>query len=245
MHIHRVSNGSVVCWSAVQFFNFLFRNPTILHIICICISPFFFFFFFQCRFKSKQIRLSELKRSIVKEEWSTYKRARYSHIEKDDWPYRKYYVNRLLIPNLSFSATFHFWKVVVHYLLKCYLHMHSSCLLPGLYTSYFMLEQSAITVTLADCAKLQKELKIELDWRWSIYFTYYAFHEIYSLVSSFDMFILTCRKPLTQEQKKLTLRKKRRRFLPVKLCTGKVNIFLYCEFICKFSLSNMYFPTRV
>ena len=209
------------------------------------ISLFFFFFFFQCRFKSKQIRLSELKRSIVKEEWSTYKRAQYSHIEKDDWPYRKYYVNRLLIPNLSFSATFHFWKVVVHYLLKCYLHMHSSCLLPGLYTSYFMLEQSAITVTLADCAKLQKELKIELDWRWSIYFTYYAFHEIYSLVSSFDMFILTCRKPLTQEQKKLTLRKKRRRFLPVKLCTGKVNIFLYCEFICKFSLSNMYFPTRV
>ena len=53
------------------------------------------------------------------------------------------------------------------------------------------------------------------------------------------------KKPLTHEQKKLTLRKKRRRFLPVKLCTGKVNIFLYCEFICKFSLSNMYFPTRV
>ena len=159
------------------------------------ISLFFFLFFFlQCRFKSKQIRLSELKRSIVKEEWSTYQRAQYSHIEKDDWPYRKYYVNRLLIPNLSFSATFDFWKVVVHYLLKCYLHMHSSCLLPGLYTSYFMLEQSAITVTLADCAKLQKELKIELNWRWSIYFTYYAFHEIYSLVSSFDMFILTCQK---------------------------------------------------
>ena len=40
--------------------------------------------------------------------------------------------------------------------------MHSSCLLPGLYTSCIMLEQSAITVTLADCAKLQKELKIEL-----------------------------------------------------------------------------------
>ena len=43
----------------------------------------------------------------------------------------------------------------------------------------------------------------------------------------------------------LVLCKKQRRrfrFLPVKLCTIKVNIFLYCEFICKFSFSSMYFP---
>ena len=39
--------------------------------------------------------------------------------------------------------------------------------------------------------------------------------------------------------------KKQRRFLPVKLCTVKVKVFLYCEFICKFSFSNIYFPTRV
>ena len=40
-------------------------------------------------------------------------------------------------------------------------------------------------------------------------------------------------------------KKQRRRFLLVKLRTGNVNIFLYCVFICKFSFSNMYFPTRV
>ena len=40
-------------------------------------------------------------------------------------------------------------------------------------------------------------------------------------------------------------KKQRRRFLPVKLCTVKVKMFLYCEFICKFSFSNIYFPTRV
>ena len=40
-------------------------------------------------------------------------------------------------------------------------------------------------------------------------------------------------------------KKQRRRFLPVKLCTVRVKIFLYCEFICKFSFSNIYFPTRV
>ena len=40
-------------------------------------------------------------------------------------------------------------------------------------------------------------------------------------------------------------KKQRRRFLLVKLCTAKVKIFLYCEFICKFSFSNIYFPTRV
>ena len=40
-------------------------------------------------------------------------------------------------------------------------------------------------------------------------------------------------------------KKQRRRFLPVKLCIVKVKIFLYCEFICKFSFSNIYFPTRV
>lgn len=40
-------------------------------------------------------------------------------------------------------------------------------------------------------------------------------------------------------------KKERCRFLPVKLCTVKVNIFLYCEFICKFSFSGMYFPTHV
>ena len=40
-------------------------------------------------------------------------------------------------------------------------------------------------------------------------------------------------------------KKERCRFLPVKLCTVKVNIFLYREFICKFSFSGMYFPTHV
>ena len=40
-------------------------------------------------------------------------------------------------------------------------------------------------------------------------------------------------------------KKQRRRFLPVKLRTVKVKFFLYCEFICKFSFSNIYFPTRV
>ena len=40
-------------------------------------------------------------------------------------------------------------------------------------------------------------------------------------------------------------KKQRRRFLLVKPCTGNVSIFLYCVFICKFSFSNMYFPTRV
>ena len=33
-------------------------------------------------------------------------------------------------------------------------------------------------------------------------------------------------------------------FLPLKLCTIKVNISLYYEFICKFSFSDMYFPTH-
>ena len=40
-------------------------------------------------------------------------------------------------------------------------------------------------------------------------------------------------------------KKQRRRFLPVKLNTVKVKIFLYYEFICKFSFSNIYFPTHV
>ena len=42
-------------------------------------------------------------------------------------------------------------------------------------------------------------------------------------------------------------KKQRRRFhfWLVKLCTVKVKIFLYCEFLCKFSLSNMYFPIHV
>ena len=42
-------------------------------------------------------------------------------------------------------------------------------------------------------------------------------------------------------------KKKRRRFhfWLVKLCTVKVKIFLYREFLCKFSLSNMYFPIHV
>ena len=40
-------------------------------------------------------------------------------------------------------------------------------------------------------------------------------------------------------------KRQRRRFLPVKLCTMKVNIFLYCEFICKYSFSKMYFLTHV
>ena len=39
--------------------------------------------------------------------------------------------------------------------------------------------------------------------------------------------------------------KQRRSFLPVKLCTVKVKIFLYCEFICKFSFSNTHFHTHV
>lgn len=46
----------------------------------------------------------------------------------------------------------------------------------------------------------------------------------------------------------LVLCKKQRRrfrFLPVKLCTIKVNIFLYCEFICKFSFSNFFFSTHI
>ena len=34
-------------------------------------------------------------------------------------------------------------------------------------------------------------------------------------------------------------------FLPVKPNTVKVNIFLYCEFVWKFSFSNMYFPAHV
>ena len=40
-------------------------------------------------------------------------------------------------------------------------------------------------------------------------------------------------------------KKQRRSFLPVKLCTVKVKFFLYCEFICKFSFSNMHFHTHV
>ena len=40
-------------------------------------------------------------------------------------------------------------------------------------------------------------------------------------------------------------KKQRRRFLPVKLYTVKVKIFLYCELICKFSFSNIYFHTYV
>ena len=35
------------------------------------------------------------------------------------------------------------------------------------------------------------------------------------------------------------------RFSPIKLCTVMVNIYLYCEFICNFPFSKMYFPTRV
>ena len=41
------------------------------------------------------------------------------------------------------------------------------------------------------------------------------------------------------------IRKQRCHFFPVKLCTVKVNFFLYCEFICKFSFSDMYFPTHI
>ena len=40
-------------------------------------------------------------------------------------------------------------------------------------------------------------------------------------------------------------KKQRRSFLPVKLYTVKVKIFLYCEFICKFLFSNIYFHTHV
>ena len=40
-------------------------------------------------------------------------------------------------------------------------------------------------------------------------------------------------------------KKQRRRCSPVKPCTVKVNIFLYCESNFKFSLSYMYFPTHV
>ena len=52
-------------------------------------------------------------------------------------------------------------------------------------------------------------------------------------LSSVDQFLCPC------------FKKQRRRFLPVKLCTVQVNVFLYCEFICRFSFSNMYFPTHV
>ena len=40
-------------------------------------------------------------------------------------------------------------------------------------------------------------------------------------------------------------KKQRRRFFPVKLCTVRVNIFLYCKFICKSPFSNVHIPTHV
>lgn len=42
-------------------------------------------------------------------------------------------------------------------------------------------------------------------------------------------------------------KKKRHRFcfLPVKLCTVKVSIFLCCDFIFKFTFSNMHCPAHV
>ena len=128
---------------------------------------FFFFLFFNVAFKAWIFRFSEVNRSTVKEEWRTC--HRFSHMDKNDWPYRKYGVNGLLIqtnwvqlhwntsytysmigkkglqtqkpmPTVSFSATCEFWRVIEHYLLRCYLPLHRSCLLPGFYISYFMLE---------------------------------------------------------------------------------------------------------
>ena len=125
------------------------------------------FFFFNVAFKAWIFRFSEVNRSTVKEEWRTCQR--FSHMDKNDWPYRKYGVNGLLIqtnwvqlhwntsytysmigkkglqtqkpmPTVSFSATCEFWRVIEPYLLRCYLPMHRSCLLPGFYISYFMLE---------------------------------------------------------------------------------------------------------
>ena len=40
-------------------------------------------------------------------------------------------------------------------------------------------------------------------------------------------------------------KKQRRRFFPVKLCTVRVNIFLYCKFICRSPFSNVHIPTHV
>ena len=48
-----------------------------------------------------------------------------------------------------------------------------------------------------------------------------------------------CLRPLFKKQRY------RFRFSPMKLCTVMVNISLYCEFICNFPFSKMYFPTRV
>ena len=76
---------------------------------------------------------------------------------------RKGLQTQKLMPSLSFCATCDFWKDFKPYLLRCCLPMHVSCLLPGLNSFYFMLEQSAITHALADCAKLQNEFKIELN----------------------------------------------------------------------------------
>ena len=40
-------------------------------------------------------------------------------------------------------------------------------------------------------------------------------------------------------------KRQRRRFLPVKLCTVKVNIFFIVSLFYKYSFSNMYFLTHV
>ena len=86
-----------------------------------------------------------------------------------------------LMPTLSFSATCEFWKVIEPSFL-CTVHVYY----PGFIVLILCLSSQLLPVTLANCAKLQSELKIALNWRWSIYNTFFFFCEIFSWVSSFD-----------------------------------------------------------
>ena len=63
-------------------------------------------------------------------------------------------------PNvITFRTLLHLGKLLhlgLQHLFRCYLPIHSSCLLPGLHSFYFMLEQSAIT---RDSSRLRLILK--------------------------------------------------------------------------------------
>ena len=68
---------------------------------------------------------------------------------------RKGLQTQKLMPTLSFSATCEFWKVIEPSSL--------TFTNPGFIFLILCLSSQLLPVTLADCAKLQSELKIELN----------------------------------------------------------------------------------
>ena len=67
---------------------------------------------------------------------------------------RKGLQTQKLMPTLSFSATCEFWKVIEPSFL-CTVHVYY----PGFIVPILCLSSQLLPVTLADCTKLQSELK--------------------------------------------------------------------------------------